>query len=338
METGWFVHRKDLAVVVEVGEGSHPLTVAQKQGGAPRVASPLVNCLVSSHPMAPCDPLAQLNALIKKGRPSPLRFQRAVLSYFKSYGRSFPWRETSDPYRILVSEVMLQQTQTERVVERYRTFLKAFPTVKKLAAASQGDVVREWMGLGYYRRAKNLHRAAQVICGEFGGRVPGSVEELRLLPGIGAYTAAAIAAFAFGVSAPMIETNIRSVFIHTFFTGHESVRDAEILELVEATLYKKDPRAWFYALMDLGVELKRSRQVANHRSAHYKKQSRFIGSTRQVRAAVLREISREGARKASDLEKSLGFNAEKIRAALSALEAEGFISRVRGGRYQMRSA
>jgi A/G-specific adenine glycosylase len=283
--------------------------------------------------MSESDTITKLNSLIAKGQPTPQVFQKFVLGYFKKHGRDFPWRETREPYKILVSEVMLQQTQTERVIVKYAEFLKTFPTWKALSNATSAEVVRVWMGLGYYRRAFNLHKAARCVVDEHGGAPPHTAEGLKGLPGIGSYTAAAVAAFAFGEPAPMIETNIRSVYLYTFYPKARAVSDKEILQKVEETLYKRDPRAWFYALMDLGVELKKHTRGINQRSKHHVKQSKFNGSLRQVRAAVLRAIAEgEGLRRA-DIARKLSYDAEKIEAAIAALQSEGLIESVRGGRF-----
>jgi A/G-specific adenine glycosylase len=274
-----------------------------------------------------------LNALIAQGPPTTKAFQRFVLSYFKKSGREFPWRNTTDPYRILVSEVMLQQTQTERVVVKYAEFLKAFPTWKALSNATPAEVVKVWMGLGYYRRAFNLHRAAQCVWNEYGGVPPQTAEGLRALPGVGPYTAAAVAAFAFGEPAPMIETNIRSVYLYTFYPQVCAVSDKEILQKVEETLYTKDPRSWFYALMDLGVELKKHTKGINQRSKHHVKQSKFQGSLRQVRAAVLRAIAEGQSLRRADISRKLSYDADKIDAAIAALTSDGLIESVKGGRF-----
>ena len=153
-------------------------------------------------------------------------FRRIIRSFYREHGRAFPWRNIKNPYRILVSEVMLQQTQTSRVLERYPMFLRQFPTVKALARAPLQEVLSLWEGMGYYRRARNLHASAQTICADWNGRVPRTAEGLRTLPGIGEYTAAAVSAFAFNISVPMIETNIRSVYLHTFFQDKLDVQDS----------------------------------------------------------------------------------------------------------------
>ena len=164
-----------------------------------------------------------------------------------------PWRTTRDPYSILVSEIMLQQTQVERVKTKYTEFLAAFPTIESLASSLLTDVLRTWQGLGYNRRAIALKRCAEEIVSRYSGQFPRDTAELETLPGIGPYTARAVAAFAFGMAEPLIETNIRTVFIHFFFHGRDRVSDREIMPLVARTLDRHNPREWYYALMDFGV-------------------------------------------------------------------------------------
>jgi A/G-specific adenine glycosylase len=282
--------------------------------------------------MKESDTITTLNTLIAEGPPTPQAFQKFLLSYFKKNGREFPWRSTKDPYNILVSEVMLQQTQTERVVVKYAEFLTAFPTWQALSEATPAEVVKVWMGLGYYRRAFNLHKAAQSVWNDYSGTPPQTAEGLRKLPGVGPYTAAAVAAFAFGEAAPMIETNIRSVYLYTYFPQASEVSDKEILQKVEETLYRRDPRSWFYALMDLGVELKKHTKGINQRSKHHVKQSKFQGSLRQVRAAVLRAIAEAESIRRADISRKLSYDAKKIDTAILALESEGLIQTRRGGR------
>ena len=272
----------------------------------------------------------KMDVLRAQGTPEVKDFQQFVLSFYRSRGREFPWRATRDPYAILVSEIMLQQTQTDRVVPKYEAFLKEFPCVEALSKASVADVVRMWMGLGYYRRALNLHKAAKVICEERGGDFPTTIQELRSLPGVGSYTAAAVGAFAFGIAAPMIETNIRSVYLTFFFPKRRVVTDKEVSQVVEETLYRRDPRRWFYALMDLGVELKRLDRSINTRSKHYVRQSKFHGSHRQVRAAVLKTIA-EKSRRFEEVLSELSYPQEKIELALTQLEREGFVIKKRSG-------
>lgn len=230
-------------------------------------------------------------------------FQTAVWKNYRENGRSFPWRKTKNPYHILVSELMLQQTQTERVVPKYELWLKQFPTAETLANASLGDVLAAWSGLGYNRRAKFLQNACKEIVTRFGGKFPKTAEELETLPGVGPYTARAVCAFAFNKPETVIETNIRSVFIFTFFKQEKSkndsdstqkcakIPDSEIVPLIEQTVDTENPREWYYALMDYGAELKKKVVNPNRRSSGYTKQSKFEGSLRQARGAVLRQLT-----------------------------------------------
>ncbi|MBT1071844.1 A/G-specific adenine glycosylase [Pelotalea chapellei] len=261
---------------------------------------------------------------------SPLlirKFQETIHSHFRDNPRPMPWRETSDPYRILVSEIMLQQTQVERVKSKYAEFLAAFPTVSALAKASLPAVLGVWQGLGYNRRAIALKNCAQEIMTSFEGSFPGTVAELESLPGIGPYTARAVALFAFGVVEPFIETNIRTVFLHFFFHGREHVHDREIMPLVEATIDHGNPREWYYALMDYGVMLKRCHVNPGRRSAHYAQQSPFKGSNRQLRSRMLSMIMAHSGVAAGALAAALEADTLAVERNLQAMEREGFVVR-----------
>jgi len=236
---------------------------------------------------------------------------------------------THDPYHILVSEIMLQQTQVQRVMGKYEQFIRAFPDFSSLAKASLRRVLREWQGLGYNRRAIALKQIAQKVMEEFHGKLPTSVEMLRTFPGIGEATAASISAFAFHKPAVFIETNIRRVFIHSFFPGRTNIRDTEILPLVQQTLDTSHPREWYYALMDYGVMLKQKEVNPNRRSAHYQKQSPFQGSNRQVRGMILRACTSESYLSEQEIAKKLQISQEKLKNNLVQLEKEGFIKRKR---------
>ena len=188
---------------------------------------------------------------------------------------------------------MLQQTQVERVVGYYETFLKKFPTVGKLARAKATDVLKLWQGLGYNRRAVNLKRAAEVVMKEYGGKFPKTYEELLKLPGVGPATAGDIMAFAYNSPAVVLETNIREVMFHHFFRDNKKVHDRDLLPLIEKTLDKKNPREWYWALMDYGAYLKKHQGNNVSKSAHYTKQSKFKGSRREQRAKMLRIMLKE---------------------------------------------
>lgn len=259
-------------------------------------------------------------------------FQNEIWSFYRGNGRRFPWRETNDPYAVLVSEFMLQQTQTERVAGKYAEWLDAFPSVQELAAAPFAKVLEQWVGLGYNRRARFLHEAAKTIVREHSGLVPSDPLVLETLSGIGAYTAAAVAAFAYNKPTVFIETNIRAVFIHCFFADRTGVSDKEIFPLVEAALDKRNPRLWYYALMDYGAALKKRISNPNRQSRHYAKQSKFEGSVRQARGALLRALTAKNAQTYGELASSDGFDSNLFDKALTALIREGFVAE-RDGKY-----
>ena len=259
------------------------------------------------------------------------RFRQAIYSRYHANPRPMPWRETRDPYRILVSEIMLQQTQVERVKTKYAEFLACFPDISRLAAASLPDVLAVWQGLGYNRRAITLKRCAEVAVERYDGKLPATVAELESLPGIGPYTARAVAAFAFGVAEPLIETNIRTLFIHCFFHDRDDVHDRELLPLVSATLDRDNPREWYYALMDYGVAIKQQHPNPGRRSRHHTRQSRFEGSNRQLRSRLLREIMAHGELDAGTLTDLTGANGEQVFSNLLDLEREGFLEKQPGG-------
>ena len=261
-------------------------------------------------------------------------FQSMILDFYRQEGRSFPWRETCDPYEILVSELMLQQTQTERVVPKYLAWLETFPTAADLAAAPFPQVLAAWSGLGYNRRAGYLQSACRQVVEEWGGAFPRTAGELETLPGVGPYTARTVATFAFGQPEVFIETNIRSVYLFFFFSDQEKVSDSQLMPLIQATVYHQDPRRWYYALMDYGARLKKSTANPNRRSRHYSHQSRFEGSLRQARGAIVRSLSRGGNTPLSleEMARLEGLPLERIQAAAERLVAEGMVCR-RGDLY-----
>ncbi len=214
---------------------------------------------------------------------SPALFKKTVWSYYKKNRRDFPWRQTRDPYKILVSEIMLQQTQTPRVIFKYEEFITAFPTLESLAKAPLKKVLLLWQGLGYNRRAVNLQKATQIIISHHKGKFPRDYTSLIDLPGVGPATAGDIMAFAWNKPVVVIETNIRTVFIHSFFKDEKDVHDKDILPLIEKTLDTKKPRDWYYALMDYGTMLKKTQINPSRRSKHYSKQSPFKGSNQDFK-------------------------------------------------------
>ena len=242
-----------------------------------------------------------------------------------------PWRENRSPYRVFVSEIMLQQTSVAMVIPRYRAFLKAFPSFRSLAAASVQEVVQAWKGLGYNRRALALLQSARIIRSVHRGRLPRTVEGLVRLPGVGNATAAAVIVYAFNIPLAFTETNIRRVFIHFFFPGEDKVPDSRILPLVEQTLDRKNPREWFYALMDYGAFLgaRKAPEDALRRSSRYRRQGAFEGSHRQLRGRILQVMLEKKRAGLPAIEGALGKD-PRLAKALDELASEGFLSFERG--------
>ncbi len=256
-------------------------------------------------------------------------FRVLVWKYWRENGRhDLPWRKTKDPYRILVSEIMLQQTQVPRVLGKYKEFLKQFPTVRALAKASLSDVLKVWSGLGYNRRGKHLQDAAKEIVEKYDRNLKRALE--HKLSGVGPYTRAAVKAFAFNESGTFIETNIRAAYIHHFFGISTNVHDREILLILKKAAEGQDPRKWHWALMDYGAHLKRSGVHNNHKSAHYTKQSKFEGSLRQVRGAILRKLQK-GSRTENAMRSDLiAFGKRRLEKALAGLARDGLIAKEKG--------
>lgn len=260
-------------------------------------------------------------------RKAVQRFRSEVYAHYHANPRPLPWRETEDPYHILVSEIMLQQTRVERATGKYQAFLTIFPDLTALAQAPLRDVLQVWQGLGYNRRAIALQEAAKKVVQDFNGVLPCSAEQLRTLPGIGAYTAGAIAAFAFHQPVIFIETNIRTVYIYCFFQDRQDVKDSEIMPLVQATLDRSNPREWYYALMDFGVMLKRTHTNPSRKSAHHSRQSRFEGSDRQIRGNVVKFLLRKPLSAKEEIFRELQEDPQRLERILEGLVKEGLIAR-----------
>ncbi|MDD6785613.1 MAG: adenine glycosylase [Eggerthellales bacterium] len=204
--------------------------------------------------------------------------------------RDLPWRNTRDAYEILVSEVMLQQTQVARVLTRWERFLHRFPTVDALASASTSDIVDEWQGMGYNRRALALKRCADTCAANYDGCIPRQLDALLALPGIGPATAAGVRAFAYNEPGLYLETNVRTVFLHELFPDEEGVSDKVIAPLVQESCPQQNVRSWYYALLDYGAHLKATVSNPSRRSKEYNRQSKFEGSRRQKRAEIVRLV------------------------------------------------
>ena len=254
-------------------------------------------------------------------------FRNKIYRYYTARGRDLPWRKRVTPYRVLVSEIMLQQTQVDRVIEKYREFLAVFPGFSALAKAPMAKLLRIWSGMGYNRRALALKALARQVISRHNGRLPSDPALLITLPGIGPYTAGAIAAFAFNRPVVFMDTNIRRVFIHEFFPGRDGVRDEEILPLVERTLDRRAPGRWYNALMDYGTMLKREHGNPNLRSAHYSRQSPFENSNRQVRGMILRTLVKVSPLTAVQIVRRTGMDTERVMRNLAQMEKEGFIKK-----------
>ena len=271
-------------------------------------------------------------------------FKELVEKKGRELYRDMPWRRDISPYYVLVSEMMLQQTQVSRVVPKFNEFVYAYPDFSSLAAASLGDVVHIWQGLGYNRRAKYLSDAARIVTASYGGQLPDSIAELQQLPGVGKNTAGAILAYSYGRPAVFIETNVRAVYLFHYFKDKVGVSDSEIEEIVKRTLPDGDaigeaaggtavygPREFYWALMDYGSWLKSQGLVRNSQSGHYKKQSPLSGSVRQVRGQIIRRLT-VGDINDSQLRSAVGD--KRYEAAVAGLIRDGLIT-VDGGVYRL---
>lgn len=216
------------------------------------------------------------------------QFRHRVWEYYVSHKRLMPWRERHDFYWVIVSELMLQQTQVSRVTPIFLAFVKKFPTLEILAASSLADVLIAWQGLGYNRRAKYLHQSAQIVSS---AGTPQTIDELTQLPGIGPNTAAAICAYVYNQPVVFIETNIRTVYMYEFFRDQSDITDSQIRDIVARTIDINNPREWYWALMDYGAYLKSQKLGSIKKSASYMKQSQFQGSLRQARGDILRRLA-----------------------------------------------
>jgi A/G-specific adenine glycosylase len=268
-----------------------------------------------------------------------LAFQEAVWDYYRREGRhDLPWRQAEpdgshDPFKILVSEIMLQQTQVARVIPKYLEFTARFPSFAALAKAPLADVLVAWSGLGYNRRAKFLWQAAKQVVQEHGGHLPDTTVELSKLPGIGPNTAGAVLAYAHNKPVVFIETNIRTVYIHHFFADRQGITDREILDMVARTL-PDDARTWYWALMDYGTYLKQTVGNLNKLSKHYTKQSTFQGSRRQIRGQVLRLLA-ERSQTAASLRRQI--DDERLESVLQDLVQEELLEK-QGTAYRLHQA
>lgn len=256
-------------------------------------------------------------------------FQQIVWEQGRLHFRSMPWRDSPTLYYVLVSELMLQQTQVSRVLPKFIDFIQKFPDSESLAEASLADVLRAWQGLGYNRRARFLHDAAKQIIQT---KEPLSLASLQCLPGVGINTAGAIMNYVYEQPTPFVETNIRTVYFHHFFRGSETVRDKEIYQCVRDTLDYEQPREWFWALMDYGSYLKSRGLGQLDKSHHYKKQAPLKGSVREIRGKIITCLQ-QGPQKRYQLEQAMVVD-ERLDVALEGLQRDGLIS-VTNGQYHL---
>lgn len=246
-------------------------------------------------------------------------FQKKVLDFYVKRGRTLPWRQTTDPYNIWVSEVMLQQTQVERVLPYYSSWLEKFPTVEALARGESSEVLRLWSGLGYNSRALRMRQCAKEIIQRFSGEFPRSEADLRSLPGIGPYTARAILSFAHNEEVPVIDTNIRRIFIYVFSLP-EKIPEGELESIARSLIPKGRSRDWHNALMDYGaLELTSRKTGIKPRS----QQSVFKGSDREVRGWVLKQLVRGERLRSSEVSKR--FPEKETTKIISEMAAQGLI-------------
>jgi A/G-specific adenine glycosylase len=239
--------------------------------------------------------------------------------------RPMPWREDTRPYYVLVSELMLQQTQVSRVIPKFNAFVERFPDEASLCTATLSDVLKLWQGLGYNRRARYLHEAARRISTEHHGAFPKAASDILKLPGVGSNTSGAIQAYAFNRPMVFIETNVRTVYIHHYFQDDFDVDDKRIRDIVEATLDQENPREFYWALMDYGSWLKANGIRNNAQSKQYKKQAPLEGSLRQMRGRIVAALTTTDRLRNDELA-LLTAEDPRLEPALESLLKDGLIS------------
>lgn len=277
------------------------------------------------------------------GRALGASANAALLAWYEPRSRAYPWRRgRRHPYRTLVSEVMLQQTQARRVAAAFAGFVRTFPNVRALAAASRADVVRAWGGLGYNRRALALHAAAREVVRSHHGRIPSSVDVLRALPGVGPYTAAAVASLAFGIPVPAIDTNVRRVLARAALGVDATDVDARTMaHLAVRSIDRARPGAWNEALMDVGRTACRPkprcsecplslacalRRRAPSSAPRARPKAAFVGSSREARGAVVRALRSHDALTIADLVAETRLDVDRIQDAVARLGRDGLVS------------
>lgn len=269
---------------------------------------------------------AQNSARTPLAEDSIRDFQEIIWERGRQLYRDMPWRQNTEPYWVLVSEIMLQQTQVDRVVPKFEAFIATFPTIQALAGAALAEVLALWSGLGYNRRARFLHEAAKMIVHEYKGAFPATQQQLMTLPGVGVNTAGAILAYSFNIPAVYIETNVRTVYFYHFFEHEAAVSDTTLRAHCEQTIDTEHPREWYWALMDYGSYLKKQGAGANAKSKHYKKQSPLKGSVREVRGQIIKQLTAQQNSTLPYAELAKEFGADtRFTPALEGLQRDGLV-------------
>lgn len=255
-------------------------------------------------------------------------FNTFLKQYYKEKKRILPWRENINSYYIFVSEFMLQQKQVSRVINYFNSFIEKFPTFKALSQAPQSAILESWSGLGYNRRAMYLHQGAKIITEQYKEFIPDSVEILKKIKGIGEYTASALVTYSYNRPTLFVETNIRTVCFSIFeqYFSEEKISDKQLIELIEQIIDKENPREWYYAMMDLGIELKKILPKAHlKKSSSYQKQSLFVGSMRAIRGKIIKILTNNNQQKVIRKELELLCNDQRADSCITNLIKEGLI-------------
>jgi A/G-specific adenine glycosylase len=255
-------------------------------------------------------------------------FNTCLKQYYKEKKRILPWRENINSYYIFVSEFMLQQTQVSRVINYFNSFIEKFPTFKALSQAPQSAILESWSGLGYNRRAMYLHQGAKIITEQYKEFIPDSVKILKKIKGIGEYTASALVTYSYNRPTLFVETNIRTVCFSIFeqYFSEEKISDKQLIELIEQIIDKENPREWYYAMMDLGTELKKILPKAHlKKSSSYQKQSLFVGSMRAIRGKIIKILTNNNQQKVIRKELELLCNDQRADSCITNLIKEGLI-------------
>jgi len=252
-------------------------------------------------------------------------FQNKVFTFYAMNKRDLPWRSTADPYKILVSEIMLQQTQVPRVISYYERWIDAWPTIHDLAKASRKDVLKAWMGLGYNSRAMRLHQAADIIATKFDGDVLKAMQYYKDVPGVGLYTSKAVRIFAANQDVATVDTNIRRILIHEFDLS-ENIADSQLMMLAQRCLPTGKSRDWHNALMDYGSQVLTARTT---KISPKTKQSRFEGSDRQIRAHLIRLLLQQPC-SFSELQQQMQGTPQRVQSIVEKLVDERLIQETNG--------